>query len=241
MIEPVFAHTKHNRMITRFHRRGRRVVRTEWRLLMATHNLTKLHRHQLSAAGALRQAHRRSHREKQATRLTPALTPRKSCATASWRCDSRARAGARAEAVVRDQRIVLRSDRIAHPARKRALLRGRPRSCEPYGRLSARLEHPIGQPLKLLASATVRGQRATTARRVQRGQRIRLYRASGRTGNRDLLASIATGGIQRGRHRVPPLHRSLDRRQCSQRLYQIGAAAVAQDADRVCSPAVVPV
>jgi hypothetical protein len=52
MIEPVFAHTKHNRAITRFHRRGRTAVRTEWRLLMATHNLTKLHRHQLTTAGA---------------------------------------------------------------------------------------------------------------------------------------------------------------------------------------------
>ena len=50
MIEPVFAHTKHNRLISRFHRRGRIAVRTEWRLLMATHNLTKLHRHQLIAA-----------------------------------------------------------------------------------------------------------------------------------------------------------------------------------------------
>ena len=29
MIEPVFAHTKHNRTITRFHRRGRKAVRTE--------------------------------------------------------------------------------------------------------------------------------------------------------------------------------------------------------------------
>ncbi|HET6868032.1 MAG TPA: transposase [Solirubrobacteraceae bacterium] len=52
IIEPVFAHTKHNRTITRFHRRGRKAVRTEWRLLMATHNLTKLHRHQLTAAAA---------------------------------------------------------------------------------------------------------------------------------------------------------------------------------------------
>lgn len=52
MIEPVFAHTKHNRLITRFHRRGRIAVRAEWRLLMATHNLTKLHRHQLAAAAA---------------------------------------------------------------------------------------------------------------------------------------------------------------------------------------------
>jgi transposase len=52
MIEPVFGHTKHNRLITRFHRRGRTAVRTEWRLLMATHNLTKLHRHQLATTGA---------------------------------------------------------------------------------------------------------------------------------------------------------------------------------------------
>ena len=52
MIEPVFAHTKHNRTITRFQRRGRTAVRTEWRLLMATHNLTKLHRHQIAAVAA---------------------------------------------------------------------------------------------------------------------------------------------------------------------------------------------
>jgi hypothetical protein len=39
MIEPVFAQTKHNRGMTRFHRRGRAAVRAEWRLLTATHNL----------------------------------------------------------------------------------------------------------------------------------------------------------------------------------------------------------
>jgi transposase len=52
MIEPVFGHTKHNRGVTRFHRRGRTAVRTEWRLLMATHNLTKPYRHQIATAGA---------------------------------------------------------------------------------------------------------------------------------------------------------------------------------------------
>jgi transposase len=52
MIEPVFGHTKHNRQVTRFLRRGRTAVRTEWRLLMMTHNLTKLHRHQLVAQRA---------------------------------------------------------------------------------------------------------------------------------------------------------------------------------------------
>jgi transposase len=51
MIEPVFGHTRHNRQVTRFHRRGRTAVRTEWRLLMMTHNLTKLHRHQIATVG----------------------------------------------------------------------------------------------------------------------------------------------------------------------------------------------
>ena len=51
-IEPVFGHTKHNRKIYRFNYRGRSLVRTEWRLAMLTHNLTKLHRHQTAAATA---------------------------------------------------------------------------------------------------------------------------------------------------------------------------------------------
>ena len=52
MIEPVFGHTRHNRSVNRFLRRGRSAVRTEWRLLMANHNLTKLHRHRIATAGA---------------------------------------------------------------------------------------------------------------------------------------------------------------------------------------------
>jgi transposase len=51
-IEPVFGHTKHNRRYDQFHRRGRAAVRTEWRLMTLTHNLTKLHRHQLATAGS---------------------------------------------------------------------------------------------------------------------------------------------------------------------------------------------
>ena len=51
-IEPVYGHTKHNRNRYRFNYRGRHAVRTEWRLIMMTHNLTKLHRHQLAARGA---------------------------------------------------------------------------------------------------------------------------------------------------------------------------------------------
>lgn len=50
MIEPVFGQTKFNRGMSRFHRRGRAAVRTEWRLITATHNLLKLHRHGLAAA-----------------------------------------------------------------------------------------------------------------------------------------------------------------------------------------------
>jgi transposase len=52
IIESVFGNTKHNRGITRFHRRGRAAVRTEWRLCMATHNLLKLHNHQILGQAA---------------------------------------------------------------------------------------------------------------------------------------------------------------------------------------------
>jgi transposase len=51
-VEPLFGHTKHNRGVKSFHRRGRVKVRTEWRLLLMTHNLGKLHRHHLAAIGA---------------------------------------------------------------------------------------------------------------------------------------------------------------------------------------------
>jgi transposase len=45
LVEPVFAHTKHTRRITRFSRRGQQAVRAEWRLITATHNLLKLFRY----------------------------------------------------------------------------------------------------------------------------------------------------------------------------------------------------
>jgi hypothetical protein len=51
MIEPVFGHTKFNRRIDRFQRRGRAAARSEWRLITATHNLLKLHTHTLTASG----------------------------------------------------------------------------------------------------------------------------------------------------------------------------------------------
>jgi transposase len=51
-VEPVFAHTKFNRRIDRFQRRGRSACRSEWRLIAATHNLLKLHRHQTALATA---------------------------------------------------------------------------------------------------------------------------------------------------------------------------------------------
>ena len=51
MVEPVFAQIKANRRIGRFKRRGRAAARSEWRLIAATHNLLKLHRHNLAAAG----------------------------------------------------------------------------------------------------------------------------------------------------------------------------------------------
>jgi transposase len=49
MIETVFANTKFNRGIRRFQRRGLAACRAEWRLIAATHNLTKLHRATLAA------------------------------------------------------------------------------------------------------------------------------------------------------------------------------------------------
>jgi hypothetical protein len=51
-VEPVFGQIKSNRGADRFLRRGRSAVRSEWRLLTATHNLLKLHKHQTALAAA---------------------------------------------------------------------------------------------------------------------------------------------------------------------------------------------
>jgi len=51
-VEPLYGDTKHNKGFTRFHRRGRMKVRTEFRLLMMTHNLTKVYRYQLTTQRA---------------------------------------------------------------------------------------------------------------------------------------------------------------------------------------------
>jgi hypothetical protein len=48
-IEPVFGQIKFNRPLKRFRRRGRTAVRSEWRLIAATHNILKLHRHRVAA------------------------------------------------------------------------------------------------------------------------------------------------------------------------------------------------
>ena len=84
-IEPVFGHTKHNRKIYRLNYRGRSLVRTEWRLVMLSHNLQKLHRHQLATSGALTADARRPTRpppseapEPPATRRPPELKPSRS-------------------------------------------------------------------------------------------------------------------------------------------------------------------
>jgi transposase len=50
LVEPVFAHTKHTRRITRFSRRGHTAARAEWRLIATTHNLLKLLRYQPQTA-----------------------------------------------------------------------------------------------------------------------------------------------------------------------------------------------
>jgi hypothetical protein len=49
-IEPIFGQIEFNRVIKRFQRRGRSACRSEWRLIAATHNLLKLHKHQLALA-----------------------------------------------------------------------------------------------------------------------------------------------------------------------------------------------
>ncbi len=49
MIEPIFAQTKVTRGADRFQRRGFEACRSEWRLIAATHNLLKLHRHALAS------------------------------------------------------------------------------------------------------------------------------------------------------------------------------------------------
>lgn len=50
MNEPIFGDIKFNRRGDRFLRRGRSAARSEWRLMTATHNLLKLHRHRLAPA-----------------------------------------------------------------------------------------------------------------------------------------------------------------------------------------------
>ena len=49
-VEPVFGQTVFNRKLTRFHRRGRAAVHSEWRLMAAGHNLLKLHSHRIATA-----------------------------------------------------------------------------------------------------------------------------------------------------------------------------------------------
>jgi hypothetical protein len=46
----VFAQNKFNRGFSRFQRRGRAAVRSEWRLQAAVHNLMKLHNHWIEPA-----------------------------------------------------------------------------------------------------------------------------------------------------------------------------------------------
>jgi hypothetical protein len=50
-VEPLFGNTKHNSGVYGFNRRGTIKVHLEWRLLMMTHNLAKVHRHQIAAVG----------------------------------------------------------------------------------------------------------------------------------------------------------------------------------------------
>ena len=113
-IEPMFGHTKHNRKFTHFHRRGRAAVRTEWRFLMATHNLTKAPHPPDSHPGGLNGPHagpggRSGPIRTTSPRATPVDRGRSSiCATASDKSGSRERppraGAARAEEPLADRR-----------------------------------------------------------------------------------------------------------------------------------------
>jgi len=48
MVEPVFGQVKHGRGFRQFLLRGRKKMRSEWRLVSLTHNLLKLWRHEQS-------------------------------------------------------------------------------------------------------------------------------------------------------------------------------------------------
>ncbi len=58
VIEPVFGQTKDARGARRFMRRGKTAAQSEWKLLMATHNLLKLYRHTLAAPSSTPRASR---------------------------------------------------------------------------------------------------------------------------------------------------------------------------------------
>ena len=49
-VEPVFGQIKHNRGYRRFTRRGLAAVDSEWKLICATANLLKIHRHRAATA-----------------------------------------------------------------------------------------------------------------------------------------------------------------------------------------------
>ena len=51
-VELLYGDTKHNKGFIRFHRQGRIKVRTEFRLLMMAHNLTKVYRRRIATVGA---------------------------------------------------------------------------------------------------------------------------------------------------------------------------------------------
>jgi transposase len=52
IVEPTFGDLKSNRGFTRFQRRGRAAVHSEWRLANGSHNLLRLYRHRTATAGA---------------------------------------------------------------------------------------------------------------------------------------------------------------------------------------------
>jgi hypothetical protein len=80
-VEPLFGNTKHNGAFYRFHRRGRTKVRLEWRLLMMTHNLTKVSPPPARDHGGLKRAPTASHRRSRRTRSPTTRLPSTARAT----------------------------------------------------------------------------------------------------------------------------------------------------------------
>ena len=95
MIEPVFADARFNRRCDRFQRRGRSAVRSEWRLIGATHNLLKLRRLTMAPRPPARGGPARAAHPTKRSRCSATASARSGSSAAGRKSSSRAaRSGA---------------------------------------------------------------------------------------------------------------------------------------------------